>query len=254
MGFILSLIMPSALLLTALLRGAHLSLQRRQQRRCISSIIRVLHNTEPLEQEEFLHLRRQHSAATLGRVFATITATFRGPIVEEALRIGNSCNLSFHAILRRPDHAIVYVSRVKRALSLCEVAHLTATLVANNAPVAYTPLLSSRNRNLQLVGLYIVYHFGFVDAEHLVQQMVGSREPTVATLAIHTLCSICGDMRTRGVIAHFERLSAPRRLALMRHAVQSCYSPQSVAHLLNTQERHEFEGRVSSYKCSILCS
>jgi hypothetical protein len=40
----------------------------------------------------------------------------------------------------------------------------------------------------------------------------------------------------------------------VRHAVQSCYSPQSLAHLLNRQEQQEFEGRVSSYKSSILCS
>lgn len=254
MSIFLSLLMPATLLVTALIRKGYFALHTERQRRCLSHIVRVVGGGREVQPKPLLRLRRHYSRREVCTSLDTIAHTLRGSAIEGVIRVGEACDISIHSILRRPDHAVVYVANMQRPLSLCEAAHLTSTLLANNAPIAYTPLLSSRNRNLQLVGLHLVYHFGFIDAEHLIQQMVASREPTISVLALHTLCSICGNMRTRGVVAHFERLSERRRLAIVRHAVQSCYSPQSLAHLLNRQEQQEFEGRVSSYKSSILCS
>lgn len=253
MNTILSLLMPTAFIVTALLRKGYFTLQGEWQRRCLSRVVKMIENGEARQQKPISHLRR-FPPKVLCTSLDTIIHTLRGDTTDDAIHLGEACNISFHAILRRPDHAIVYIARVERPITLCEAAHLTSTLLANNTPMAYTPLLSSRNRNLQLVGLHLVYHFGFVDAEHLIQQMVANGEPTISTLALHTLCSICGNMRTHRVVSHFEGLSEHRRLAIVRHAVQSCYSPHSLAHLLTRQEQQEFEGRVSSYKSSILCS
>ena len=254
MNLILSLIIPLTLTLTALFRKAHSSLRQYRQKRCITHITNMICNTEGICAEGLMHLQQRFSTNTLHASFHTVVGTFRGRVIDHTLLLGEACGLSFHPILRRPDHAIVHISKIGRPLTLCEAAHLTATLVANNSPIAYTPLLSSRNRNLQLIGLNLVYRFGFIDAEHLVNHLVVSDEPTISDLAIHTLCAICGDMCSRGIINHFERLSAHRRHALLRHAVLSCYTPQSISHLLSDEEKQEFEGRVSSYKCSILCS
>ena len=139
-----------------------------------------------------MHLQQRFSTNTLHASFHTVVGTFRGRVIDHTLLLGEACGLSFHPILRRPDHAIVHISKIGRPLTLCEAAHLTATLVANNSPIAYTPLLSSHNRNLQLIGLNLVYRFGFIDAEHLVNHLVVSNEPTISDLAIHTLCAICG--------------------------------------------------------------
>lgn len=248
MNIALSLLMPLAFTLTALLHRAHAARRRHLQRRSIVRIAEVISGRRAVAELGHTSPKVLHSS------LYTVINTLRGEAVDEAIRIGERYNIRFHAILRRPDHAIVHISKVKRPLSLCEAAHLTAALIANNSPVAYTPLLSSRNRNLQLIGLNLVYHFGFTDAEPLVQRMTTSAEDTISELALHTLCAINGNICTRRVAAHFAAMHRIRRRATLRHLVNTCYSTHSVAHLLTAQELHEFEGRVSSYKCSILCS
>lgn len=254
MNITLSLLTPITLIVATMIHHIRTRLTNHQQRRCIAHIGALIGRDHTPQKGEIAQLRRRYTSSTIQAAINTVIRSLRGAAVERAIVIGKGCNLQILPILHRPDHAIVYISKIGRQLSLCEIAHLTSMLVAYNAPLAYTPLLSSRNHNLRLIGLYLVYHFGFVDAERLVQHALQTKEPTISNVAAHTLCSICGNLHTHRVVSHFEHLSAHHRHALLRHAVQACYSPQSVAHLLSAREREEFEGRVSSYKCSILCS
>ena len=249
----IALLTPATLAIASLTHHQHKRLQLRNRGRCVAHIAHLLSCRETPNEADIEVLRRRYSPSTLCHVLNFAIHTLRGDCIERIVFIGHECHLTINPIIINPDHAVGYIAEIERPLSLCEVAEATSTLLASTCPIAYTPLLSSRNRNLQLMGLYLVYHFGFVDAEHLVRRALNSKEPTIANLALHTLCSICGNMRTPSVVAHFEQITPRYRRVIMRHAVQSCYSPSSVAHLFTQEEQREFMARISSYKCSILC-
>lgn len=157
-------------------------------------------------------------------------------------------------IASHPERAIRYIAKLKRPLSLYEVALLTQLMRRAGTPIAYTPLLISKNRNLQYIGIYICEQFAIIDAEGYLQQLVGSKDEEISYAALHALCSLHGDLTTIGTTSYIAQLSPPLRATFIRHAIQSCYSLNSCAHLLNSNERRNFSLRIESYKCRIICN
>ena len=120
--------------------------------------------------------------------------------------------------------------------------------------IAYTPMLASENRNLQLIGVYLAESLLAVDAETYLQRLVASPDYEVAHAGLYALCAIRGDIASRSSHLAIERLTPLHRAAFLRHAVQSCYSLSSCARLLTAKERTQFTQRIDSYKCRIVCN
>ena len=154
----------------------------------------------------------------------------------------------------RPDRAMRYIARFEASLSLYEAAVLTQLLRRAGASIAYTPLLSSQNRNLQMLGIYLSGHFAIVGAEPHLQRLAESEDDEVSYMAVQTLCSIRGDISTSQVRSALQRFVTHERFSFLLHAVQNCYSLRSCAHLLTVEERTLFSQRINSYKCRMVCN
>lgn len=157
-------------------------------------------------------------------------------------------------VAARPERAIRYIARLGYALTWHEVAILTQLMRWAGVPIAYTPLLTSENRNLQLIGIYLCEHFSIVDAEAHLQQLAESEEYELAYMALLTLCTIRSDLSTPQVGNALARLQPLHRSAFIRRAVQSCYSLHSCAKHLSCKEQRVFRQLIDSYKCRIVCN
>jgi hypothetical protein len=157
-------------------------------------------------------------------------------------------------VATRPERAIRYIAKFDSPLSLHEVAILAHLMHRAGAPVAYTPLLTSQNRNLQLIGIYISNLFSIADAEPHLQQLVESDECEIAYVALQTLCSIRGDISSQSTGYALKRLAPFQRATFIRHAVQECYSLHPCKHHLSAEEQTLFLQLLSSYKCRIACN
>lgn len=197
--------------------------------------------------------RARYLAKLSALTHATTIAEYAELYLEDEHR-----NTRFYAMATllsaRPDRAVRYIARFDKSFSLFEVALLTQLLRRTGAPIAYTPLLLSQNRNLQLVGIYLSGHFSIVDAEPHLQRLAESEDEEVSYMALQTLCAIRGDISTRQVGTAMQRLLLHQRHSFLLHAVQNCYSLRSCSHLLAREERTLFAQRVNSYKCQMVCN
>lgn len=157
-------------------------------------------------------------------------------------------------VAARPERAIRNIASGNDMLTLQEVAVLARLMHRAGAPIAYTPLLISKNRNLQLVGITMCARFSIVDAEPHLQRLVESEDESVSYFALQTLCLLRGNLSTSQVREAFARLQPHQRLSFLLNAVQNCYSLRSCAHLFTCEERTNFTHRVNSYKCRIICN
>ena len=157
-------------------------------------------------------------------------------------------------VTTRPERAIRYIAKFDSSLSLYEVAILAHLMRRAGAPIAYTPLLTSQNRNLQLIGIYISNLFSIADAEPHLQQLIESDDREVAYIALHTLCSIRGDISSQSTGYALKQLAPFQRATFIRHAVQECYSLHPCKQYLSAEEQTLFLQRLSSYKCRIACN
>ena len=154
----------------------------------------------------------------------------------------------------RPERAILYIARFESRLSLFEVAVLVQFMYRAGAPIAYTPLLLSQNRNLQLVGIYLSEYFSIVDAETHLQRLAESDDDEVSYMALQTLCSIRGDISTPQAVKALRRLLPHQRISFILHAVRNCYTMRSCMSALGHEERQMFSQRINTYKCQIVCN
>lgn len=154
----------------------------------------------------------------------------------------------------RPERAVKYIGRYSGELSLHEVAVLVMILRRTGSSIAYTPLLASQNRNLQLVGIYLCEHFLLADAEPHLQRLVESADVEVSYLALQALCSVRGDISTPQVGSALSNLAPHQRNAFLLRAVHNCYSLRSCAHHLTREECAIFSQRINSYKSRIVCN
>lgn len=157
-------------------------------------------------------------------------------------------------VAARPERAMQYLERCKFSLNLHEVAVISYLMHRAGVALAYTPMLSSPNRNLQMVGIYLANHFSLLDAEEQLQRLVCSEDEEVAYMALLTLCAIHGDISTCQVGRAVQSLAPHQRIAFILRAVYNCYSLSSCEHHLSNEERAIFSHRINSYKCRIVCN
>ena len=183
----------------------------------------------------------------------TVTVEYAEIYIEDGNRDSRFYSM-VALVATRPERAVQYITRFNSPLTLHETAILANLIHRIGAPIAYTPLLTSQNRNLQLLGIYISNLFAIADAEPHLQQLIESDEREIAYIALLTLCSVRGDISSQNTGYALRRLLQFQRTTFIRHAVLECYSLHSCAQLLSTEEQTLFSQRLSSYKCRILCN
>ena len=165
---------------------------------------------------------------------------------------------AFYLLMARvalhPERSICYIAKFSPLMTAYEVAMVTQLMRRVGAPMAYTPMLVSQSKNIQLVGICLVEQLLIVDAEAHLQRLAESETEEVAFAALHALCAIRGDISTLQVARAMKRFAPHHRASLLRHAVLSCYSLQSCAAAFNGEERNRFLQMSNSYKCSMLCN
>jgi hypothetical protein len=184
---------------------------------------------------------------------AVLAAEYAEVYMEEG-RIDTRFHAMAAMVAARPDRAMKYLAKYNLSLSLHEVAMIAHLMRRAGAAVAYTPMLTSRNCNLQMVGIYLVHHFELVDAEPHLQRLLHSEDEEVAYMALQALCAIRGDISTPQVGRVLQQLAPHLRHAFILRAVHNCYSLRSCAHHLSREECAIFSRRINSYKCRIVCN
>ena len=234
--------------------------------RCIVHISRLIMASEEPTDRDILSLRWRFTLETITDAARFISEHLYGSAHHRLMLITEVFEVDISPLhdseLRDtstfieayPDQAIRYIARVSQSLSWYEVALLTQLMRHTGISIVYTPLLTSRNRNLQIIGVYLSELFTITDAEPHLQRLTSSDDNEVAYMALLTLCSIRGDISSPQVACAIERLAAYQRATFIRHAVQACYSPLSCATLLSPEEQRLFTQQLNSYKCQIRCN
>lgn len=233
---------------------------------CIARIASMLVAAEDPSDRAINSLRTRYTSKIVLDAVAYISECLYGRSLNRLSLIAEVCKVDYSPLCRTrlrdiatfvesyPYQAIRHLARLDYLLSWHDVAVLVRLMRRAGVPIAYTPLLSSQSRNLQMIGIYLCEHFLIVDAEPLLQQLCCSKDGEVACAALYTLCSIRGDMATSQVEQAVMQLSLQERDSFVRHLVHSCYSLRSCAHLLSSEEQSHFTQRQNSYKCQIICN
>lgn len=233
--------------------------------RCITRIAKMVVASEEPEDWEMRSLRISYGAkiVTEGANFVVDNiygdALCRVNLILEVCEVGdgydwNEIGEVVEAVNGYPDSAIPYIARLSHPLSWYEVALLSQRLRRSGVPIAYSLLLTSSSRNLQLIGIYICDSLSIIDAEAHLQKLCNSEDGEVARAALYTICTIRGDIITPEVKEAVSNLAPCQRSSLLRHILFSCYSLRSCHPLLSHEERVRFKQRLSTYKCQILCN
>lgn len=251
---------------THITHSMHRRIRTYAKSRCIARIVSMIVAAEDPTDSEISSLRTRYTSKILLDAVAFISEYLYGRALSRLSLIAEVCRVDYSPLCRTrlrdiatfvetyPYQAIRHLARLDTLLSWHDVAVLVRLMRRAGVPIAYTPLLSSQSRNLQMIGIYLCEHFLIVDAEPLLQQLCRSEDGEVARAALYTLCSIRGDMATTQVEQAVTHLSLRERDAFLRHLVHSCYSLRSCAHLLNSEEQMRFTQRQNSYKCQIVCN
>ena len=199
-------------------------------------------------------LRRVRNLSKLSLLTnATMVVEYAEVYMEESHRLSRFYAMAA-LVSARPNRAIRYIERFDEALSLYEVAILAQLMRRAGVAIAYTPMLVSQNRNLQLVGIYLCEHFSITDSEPHLQLLAESDDREIAYMALQAICAIRGDISTVEVGEALQQFMPHQRTAFIMRAVQNCYSLRSCAHYLSPDEREIFLQRQNSYKCRMVCN
>lgn len=196
-------------------------------------------------------LRLLGSMAWLPLSYRTTEAMSR--LLEYGCGTEQFCALSTLVALQ-PHRAIKLIADYSAPISIYEAATLFAIMRGRGSAIAYSPLLASENRNLQLLGVYIVQHFSLGDAAEYLYKIVGSHDSELSLAALYAIGSIGGDIARSEVFAALGSLTPRQRNSIIGELVLWRY-PLEVCHqLLDSEECVEFQRRVNSYKTTILCN
>lgn len=234
--------------------------------RCVAHISAMIVAKEEPGDEEIRSLRTKFTKGIVCDAVTFISEHISGRSLNRLSLIVELCEVAYTPMFHKrfgevatlieayPDQAIRYIARLDYSLSWYDVALLVRLMRRVGTPIAYTPLLMSQNRNLQLIGLYLCEYFSFADAEPHLQRLVCSEDSEVSYMSLLSLCSIRGNISTQYVEGGLVRLRPYQRAAFIRHAVQACYSLRSCSHMLDRAECRLFSQRINSYKCQIVCN
>lgn len=262
----IALAAPIFMMVAQAVSSVHQLFSRILRARCIMRIARMITADEEPTDGDIRTLRWLFPPGIIADSVAFIAEYIYGNARHRLALIVEVCEVNYSLLQNTqlqeisafveayPDRAIQYIARIESPLSWYEVALLSQLMRQTGISIAYTPLLKSQNRNLQLIGIYICVLFTITDAEPYLQQLVESEDEEVAYTALLTLCTIGGELTSLGVSSALSRLATYHRTTFIRHAVQACYSLQSCATHLSDEEQRLFLQQSNSYKCQIVCN
>lgn len=257
-SLVVATLLPIVVVATGVGRAVALRRHSSQRGACVERIAEMMVASCEPNYRDIRLLRSLFSEQTIAEALRFLSAHIYGCALDRLQYLARySCEEDYSCreeLFCNYDLSLQSVARLDRPLTIGEVARLTQQLRSVGASIAYTPLLVSQNRNLQFIGLYLCQLFSLTDVEPYLHRLAVSEDSEISYAALFALCSIRGDLTSSEMCQAVRRLAPHQRSAFLRHAVQSCYSLRSCAHLLSREERAEFARRVSSYKCRIVCN
>ena len=262
---LLASLLPLVVAAAEIVRTIHHHCITRIKARCIARIARMVVAEEDPSDGEIRALRLCYPTSTIAEAASFVAEHIYGDNYHRVSLLLEVCRIDsgkrwgelrevINTIVSYPNCAIKHLARESTPLSWYEVAAISQLLRRTGAPIAYTPLLSSQSRNLQLVGIYICDSLSITDAEPHLQRLCKEADKEVARAALYTLCTLRGDITTPQVECAVTRLSPNQRASLLRHLVWACYTPRSCSRLLTHEECIRFSQRLNTYKCKIVCN
>lgn len=257
----LAVALPLFVAIVQVARSTRKRLYTSAKARCIARITQIVSTEKEPCDKEIQRLRRRYPSGIILDSATFIAEHIYGAVLHRLDAIMEECReerwrnndieglIDLHA-----DFAIRNIARLEEELTWHKAAQLVHLMRRSGTPLAYTPLLASHNRNLQLIGIYICELFSIADAEQHLQRLIKSEDCEVAYTALLTLCSIRGDISASHIGPTLQRIAPHQRTAFILHAVQCCYSLRSCAHLLSRDECTTFAQRIDSYKSEIVCN
>lgn len=167
-------------------------------------------------------------------------------------------SVRFYALLLRltndPSRSMRLIADYPRALTPFEIGEIVSLLRRGVLPIAYGPLVASRNRNLRALGLAIVRRFGIEEAEPALLRIV-DEEPAdgLAREALFTLCALRRPLSRRAVAHRVASMDRAERRALLRRMAFEGYAAGALRRAIDAEERPYYESLVASYKRCLTC-
>jgi len=156
------------------------------------------------------------------------------------------------ALNHTPERCIDILAECGRELSPLDISEILMMLKRGLIPVAYQPMIRSEHRNVRLLGLCIVRHFGIVEADDYIARAAASEDESVRSAALFTLCSLRLKLDRQEVRRAAAGMDVSSRRIWYRHLAAEGYSLRSLECILPDPDRstmHEWiEETVGSYK------
>lgn len=154
-----------------------------------------------------------------------------------------------------PSTAISTIASLPYNLTSFDIARIIMLLRRGILPIAYEPLLTSENRNLQMLGLAIVRNFGIEIADkHLQNIIFSSTDYTITREALYTLSSLGRPLGRAKIRQRITSMPQHHRKELCRHLTHAGYSLAALRTLFDQSEMPYTESLIKSYKRSLECS
>lgn len=153
-----------------------------------------------------------------------------------------------------PMHAIALLREYDTPLSACELAQVMTLLQRGVFTVAYAPLLDADNRNLRMLGMEIVRHYGIEEAaERLIEILDEGCDEDMCHTIIYTLGVLRRGLSHRSVGRRVQRMDASTRKSYLRMLAREGFGVQALNALFANGDRPYFESLTASYKSVITC-
>lgn len=159
-------------------------------------------------------------------------------------------------IAAEPAAAVRILNDFPYPLTHFEMAELVSMLRRGLVPLAYAPLLSSNNRNLQMLGLGIIRIFGVTEAEYALLQIIadgGRGSEELRDEAVYILVSLHLPVSHSAVAETIRSMEESKRRALLRRLAAEGYSVEALMRLADRSEYMYVESLAASYKRTLSC-
>lgn len=153
-----------------------------------------------------------------------------------------------------PQMTIRRIMSLRYRLSPLDISRIISLLRRGIIPIAYEPLLQSKEYNLQMLGIAIVRNFGIDIADrHLHDIISSSSDNLIVREAIWALSSLGRPLGRAKIRQRMERMSDNERKSFCRHLANEGYSVQALRTLFSEREMHYAEILIKSYKRDLIC-
>lgn len=153
-----------------------------------------------------------------------------------------------------PEGIVSELEQYREPLTPFEFSEAFATLRYGVVPVAFDSMTGSSNRNVKLLGFFIVRHLGAEEAADMLYEHLSSPLPEIREAAMLTLSSLRLPLSDPNVVAAVVAMDDRARRRLYRRLVADGYSLRALAPLTISEggETGRYvERMIRSYKKTI---